>query len=147
MKGHRNKHFDTLAVVSHTVLIQQSISSYIYCMTQYYLGCYTGQVVHTIHVISRDTFSQIQTMYVSNKCCVCKVIIVCVCALLFYYPDHYDKSCLLVKTAYPSGASEFILDFQWSSFFSVFSFMCIVSLINVCPFLSVLLAIVMSGLL
>jgi len=70
-----------------------------------------------------------------------------VCVFFFYYPDHYNKSCLLVNSAYPSGAPEFILDFQWGSFLSVFSFMCSFFLIIVWPFLLFILAIVMSGLL
>ena len=46
-------------------------------------------------------------------------------------------------SADPSGAPEFIPGFQWGSCYSIFSFMCSVLQIVVCPFVFFLLAIVL----
>jgi len=47
-------------------------------------------------------------------------------------------------TANPSGAHEFTLGFQWGSCCSIFSFLCSVLYIVVCPFVLFVLAIVLS---
>ena len=51
------------------------------------------------------------------------------------------------RTAYPSGAPEFIPGFQWGSCYSIFRFMCMFLQIVVCPFVLFLLAILFSVLL
>ena len=48
---------------------------------------------------------------------------------------------------FPSGAPDFTPGFQWGSCYSIFSFMCNVLQIVVCPFVLFLLAIVLSVLL
>ena len=47
-------------------------------------------------------------------------------------------------TAYPSGAPVFIPSFRWGSCYSIFSFMCSVYQIVVCPFFRFLLDIVLA---
>ena len=47
-------------------------------------------------------------------------------------------------TAFPSEAPEFTPGFQWGSYYSIFSFMCNVLQIVVCPFVLFLFAIVLS---
>ena len=72
-------------------------------------------------------------------------------ALFFVYTTHYiwiysNKTSATYRagSAYPSGALEFIHGFKWVSFFLIFSFLCNVLWIIVCPFVLFLLAILMS---